>query len=151
MLLLPGSLLAGARQLKAKDSAKTDFYDIRSNGTVRDEVTGLLWQQENDGNKRNWEEAKAYCANLKLAGATWRLPEDKELSVLLELRKQGNLYLSQVAFNHQGEGSWYWSTTPHAYIQSYAWYVDFESGGLFRSEQSARLHVRCVQTESGAR
>ena len=60
------------------------------NGTVSDNATGLMWQQDTarDGGNYDamtWEEALAYCEALNLGGLTdWRLPTIKELRSLVD-------------------------------------------------------------------
>ncbi len=56
-----------------------NFTD-NGDGTVTDNVTGLLWQQTPDTGNYSWNEAQAYCESLSLGGSdTWRMPSLKEL------------------------------------------------------------------------
>src|SRR5262249_11992955 len=49
-------------------------YDTSLAGTVKDSVTGLLWQRNVDGTPRKWADASMYCTGLNLGGLTgWRL------------------------------------------------------------------------------
>src|SRR5512139_3103336 len=67
-------------------------YTDNGNGTVTDNNTGLMWQQQNDGIMYNWYQASGtthpidnpssqnVCGSLALAGhSDWRLPSEKEL------------------------------------------------------------------------
>src|SRR3990172_10715767 len=45
--------------MKKKKARFTDNGD----GTVTDSVTGLIWQQLDDGKKRTWEKAKKYAVS----------------------------------------------------------------------------------------
>ncbi len=66
------------------DYGVNDFQD-NSNGTISDQTTGLMWQQADDGQMRDWEEALAYAETLELDGhADWRLPNAKELQSLVD-------------------------------------------------------------------
>ncbi len=48
------------------------FYTNNSNGTITDNVTGLMWQQV-DGGEMTIENATIYCDNLILGGfSDWR-------------------------------------------------------------------------------
>lgn len=70
-----------------------DFND-NGDGTVRDNVTGLLWQKSPDTNndgtldisdKLTFEQAVTHCEGLELAGRTgWRLPGIKTLYSLID-------------------------------------------------------------------
>ena len=44
-----------------------------------DPATGLEWTKRDNAIDVTWEQAKAYCANLRLGGAGWRLPTIDEL------------------------------------------------------------------------
>jgi hypothetical protein len=53
--------------------------------TVSEILTGLMWQQFDDGVGRKWHEALAYCEGLDLAGhSDWRLPDMRELESLVD-------------------------------------------------------------------
>ncbi len=59
-------------------------YTDNSDGTVTDNVTGLMWQQA-PGEKKTYAEAVAGASNLTLAGhSDWRLPTIKELYSLIQ-------------------------------------------------------------------
>ncbi len=88
------------------DAGKADMYSItppdppytdNGDGTVTDNVTGLMWQQQDDNQTYNWYEASGstypaelnpnftdVCGSLTLAGYTdWRLPSKEELIGLI--------------------------------------------------------------------
>ena len=61
------------------DGIEASFTD-NGDGTVIDNITGLIWQQIPTSEKMSWEEAEEYCENLELDGYDdWRLPTVKEL------------------------------------------------------------------------
>ncbi|MGK5092169.1 hypothetical protein WDW89_09200, partial [Deltaproteobacteria bacterium TL4] len=41
-------------------------YTDNSNSTITDNVTGLLWQKQDDGKTRTWDSAGTYCTGLNL-------------------------------------------------------------------------------------
>ena len=54
-------------------------YTDNGDGTVTDNITGLMWQA-NMGDKISWDESKTKAANLTLGGHDdWRVPTMKEL------------------------------------------------------------------------
>lgn len=71
-------------------------YTDNSNGTITDNVTGLVWTKspETSGNstidsndKKTYTEAVSYCENLTLAGQSdWRLPDIKTLYSLMNFK-----------------------------------------------------------------
>jgi hypothetical protein len=61
-------------------------YTDNGNGTVTDNVTGLMWQQD-PGRKMTYGQALAGARACRLAGyADWRLPTIKELYSLIDFR-----------------------------------------------------------------
>jgi hypothetical protein len=78
----------------AQHSGNTPSYTDNGNGTITDNVTGLMWQQSADTNgdgdigaadKLTYAEAGTYCNSLTLAGYTdWRLPDIKQLYSLID-------------------------------------------------------------------
>jgi Protein of unknown function (DUF1566) len=50
-----------------------------------DEKSGLMWTGKDSGHGVTWDQAKAFCADLRTAGfEDWRLPEIRELEVLYD-------------------------------------------------------------------
>jgi len=60
-------------------------YTVSLDGlTVTDDITGLMWQREDDNIERDWYNAISYCDSLPLAGYTdWRLPNEFELQSIV--------------------------------------------------------------------
>ena len=76
--LKPGDALYG-QDGNYQKGQKMSFTD-NGNGTVTDNVTGLMWAQEQSAESQDWAETDAYTKNLKLGGYTdWRMPSIKEL------------------------------------------------------------------------
>jgi len=58
-------------------------YTNNSNGTISDNITGLMWQKKFSA-KLSWNEAVSYANNSKLGGySDWRIPSIKELYSLI--------------------------------------------------------------------
>lgn len=80
----------------AQHSGSAPSYTANANGTVNDDVTGLVWQASADTNadstidsrdKFTYTGAQSYCADLTLGGsADWRLPTIKQLYSLIDFR-----------------------------------------------------------------
>ncbi|MBN1579892.1 MAG: DUF1566 domain-containing protein [Anaerolineae bacterium] len=78
----------------AQHSGNAPSYTDNGDGTVTDNVTGVMWQQtaDTDGDndidaadKLTYAGAGTYCTNLSLAGHTdWRLPDIKTLYSLID-------------------------------------------------------------------
>ena len=62
-------------------------YTDNGDGTVTDNVTGLVWQQAHNEKRIGFYDAKRVCQNLNLGGRSdWRLPNIKELFSLADFR-----------------------------------------------------------------
>ena len=110
-------------------------YTDLGNGIVRDNVTGLEWQQDTHGTY-TWQQAIDYCDNLMYAGYDdWRLPTIKELSTLVDssIPIPGPTINTDYFLNTQP--SFYWSSTNNARTPNNACCVNFKDGSV---ECSAR-------------
>lgn len=117
----------------AEGYGRNAFID-NLNGTITDQSTGLVWQQGDDGVRRNWSEALAYCEALSLGGASdWRLPNAKELQSIVDYTRSpsvtGTAAIEPI-FQVSNIESYYWTSTtvlegPPDRIASRAVYIAF--------------------------
>ena len=124
-------------------------YTDNGNGTVTDNVTGLIWQQKDDNVKRIWNDGVSYCDNLSLAGySDWRLPEIKELTNIVNYGKH-NPAIDEMYFPNTISDSigCYWSFTPLVDELKTVWCVEFFSGtvGSPGGTPPSSAYVRCVR------
>ena len=133
-------------------------YTNNGDGTVADNVTGLMWQREDDDTPRIWDDAISYCEGLILnnddqwtisdpnaSGAKhvdWRLPSKKELMSIVDY---GSFSPSIGTFFPNTEASIYWSSTTYASNSSWAWFVSFYGGVNYANDKSNSYFVRCVR------
>ena len=114
-----------------------------SNGAVTDQRTGLVWQQQDDGQGRSWEGAIAYCEGLSLANQNdWRLPNVKELESITD-DGRANSAIDPIFIG--ARASKYWSSTTYADASDFAWYVNFNDGDVNGYYKSSYMYVRCVR------
>jgi hypothetical protein len=102
-----------------------DFMD-NGDGTITDNATGLMWQQDDSGTGLNWGDSLAYCENLSSAGYDdWRLPNAKELQSIVDYSRSPDttasaaidaLFNATAITNEGGQIDYpvYWSGTTHA-------------------------------------
>jgi hypothetical protein len=125
-------------------------YTDNGDGTVTDNVTSLVWQQQDDGKKRKQAYAKDYCQGLSLgAFSDWRLPTIQELTTLVD-RGVYNPAIEGTVFPSTQTYA-YWSSTPYALnSNSYAWYMHFGSGYINYAEDDSlfgnSFYVLCVRS-----
>jgi hypothetical protein len=105
-----------------------NFKDNGDN-TVSDLATGLMWQQTDDGEKRNWGDALKYAENLELAGHTdWRLPNVKELESIVQYGKTTIPAIDENYFTLSTPDCYAWTSTTHGDFKNHACYVAFGKG-----------------------
>ncbi len=128
----------------ARAGAPPGRYTVDStNGTVLDNQTGLMWQQDSTAFAYAWRDAVAYCETLALGGHTdWRLPNLKELYTIVDLKTR-NPSLDLSAFMSHGGKTW--SSSPCAASTTTVWYVDFYDGYVGNGLSTGTAYVRCVR------
>lgn len=120
-------------------------YTDNGNGTITDNVTGLVWQKQDDGTLRTWDEAIAYCSGntAGLPGSGWRLPTDFELMTIVDYGTY-NPSINTTYFPNTVAAS-YWSSTTGANGTTSAWDVSFYYGTVYDGSKPANFYVRCVR------
>jgi len=114
-------------------------------GTVTDNVSGLMWQREDDKELRSWESALAYCEDLNLGGhSDWRLPDIKELMSIVDNTRY-NPAINTGAFPGTNSSYDYWPSSTFTNYAGYTWGVKFSSGSAYANTKAATGYVRCVR------
>jgi hypothetical protein len=102
-----------------------ESYTDNGDGTVTDNVTGLMWEKMAKG-PSTWADAGTYCSTLSLGGHTdWRLPALMELVSIVDYTKF-NPSINTTYFSNISGGMW--SSTLQAGSTSMAWLVFFLDG-----------------------
>ena len=134
------------RCVRGRELSFGNFID-NGNGTVTDNSTGLMWQQDEGGSK-TWEDAIMYCEGLSSAGyADWRLPNIKELASITDDNISNPAIDTNFFFDANASGYWSSTTDTDYYSSSFAWCVDFNSGFVISINyvKSESHYVRCVR------
>jgi len=121
-----------------------ESYTDNGDGTVTDNLTGLMWQQAVPTTTYTWANAATYCSTtLTLAShSDWRLPSVVELTSIVDF---GSSPAVNSTYFPSTPASWFWSSSPLAGSSSYAWYVDFGRGYTSYYDVSSTNYVRCVR------
>lgn len=132
-------------------------YTDNGDGTITDNVTGLIWTQELSRFSMSWTQASSYCDTLKTGGHTdWRLPTVKELWSIRDY-SQGWPWVNTDYFHLVGDGSLLsqhhsWTSTPYLIESEYqneqvqgdpAWIVNDWTGHI--KAMSGNRFVRAVR------
>jgi uncharacterized protein DUF1566 len=102
------------------------------NAAVRDNNTGLVWEQQPDATNRPWTgvavtSASSYCASKIVGGvAGWRLPSVIELKSVQDPSLPAPFV--PLSIFHGVQSAAYWSSTAVAWDSSLAWHVYFSTG-----------------------
>jgi hypothetical protein len=125
------------------DAPNQAAYVDNGDGTVRDALTGLIWQKANRPGSHNWDEATNYCARLTLAGFNdWRLPARLEL-ISIEDPSFDRSGVIQYVLSDPALPLFWSSTLAYGSDGARAWFV----GGASHSTRAKteEYYVRCVR------
>jgi len=125
-------------------------FTDNGDGTVTDNVTGLMWQQT-DGGESSWEQALTYSARLALAGhSDWRLPTGQELLSIVNYDRRNPALDTEVFADTDAQ--YWWSSQTRVDDSDRVWVVNAGGGiGPHRKSESQSaggtklIHVRCVR------
>ncbi len=125
-------------------------YTNNSNGTITDNVTGLMWQQV-DGGEMIIENATTYCDNLALGGySDWRLPSPIESFSILN-HQNNNPAMNSTYFT-TSQAEYWWTNAYQAGDNTKVWCTN-AGGGIGNKPKSETIsaggtfkyHVRAVR------
>ena len=125
------------------------FIDNKDN-TITDTKTDLQWVKDHDAlgsqftKEMTFKQATEACKKLNLSGKKdWRLPTREELLSIVDLTKYNPAINPIFANTHS---SWYWTSTPYAWVAGGAWYVGFGYGGVSSFGKGGNDYVRPVRS-----
>lgn len=124
-------------------------YTNNGNGTITDNATGLVWDENLAFIRTSLTDAINHCNALNLAGRKWRLPNINELSSLLDISKSSPPTINNTTFPNTAF-SFYWSSTTRSQSSDKAWFIHFGDGNMdtyrydSQSSKSYSNRVRCV-------
>ena len=123
-------------------------FKNNNNGTVTDQVTGLMWEKSGSFTAMTWEEAKAYVRKLNLQNfsgySDWRLPTLEELASLLESSWKNDGLFIETVFDKKQKSCW--SADTHGLDK--AWKANYHLGYIIDSPLTLRNSVRAVRSHN---
>ncbi len=119
-------------------------FTDNGDGTIRDNLTNLLWQKTPHPDTLTWEQALTYAENLTLGGfSDWRLPNIKELQSINDERLISPSVTTNF-FPNVGIKK-YWSSSSLPNQTTKAWYLSTQYGITTYDFKTARLAILCVR------
>jgi hypothetical protein len=121
-----------------------ESYTSNGDGTVTDNVTGLIWQQTAPAATFTEGGAANYCGTLNLGGfQDWRVPTFIELFSLVDLSVNPTI---NATYFPGTPGVLFWSSTPTHGMAANVWIVKFSVGLWATAYPTASVgYVRCVR------
>jgi hypothetical protein len=151
-LILPGVTQNWDKNLPSV--SRFTVLDKFNNQAVRDNTTGLVWEQAPDGTPRTWALATSYCVNQEIGGtAGWRLPsvvelksvQDGSTGAVAPFVPAPPFTISTSNTTPGVQSAFYWSATTLADNPPNAWFVRFDNGDVFSSSKASSIHAWCVR------
>jgi len=107
-------------------------FTDNGDGTVTDNLTGLMWTENAQLilGQMNWHDALTACNDLDFAGYNdWRLPNVRELFSLIDFGASGPALPVDHSFINV-QHWYYWTSTSRVDDGDRAWYVNMRLGGI---------------------
>lgn len=122
------------------------FLD-NGDGTVTDNLTGLMWTQNaNLNSTRPWSDALSDVNTLNLGGhEDWRLPNRKEFISLMDYAESNPALPAGHPFLNVQTGTSYWTSSTTALNTAFAWLSSLRAGTLGYTNKTSSYYVWAVR------
>ena len=160
LALMMCNLLPTVTQAVCRDditpSTPDSRFTINNDGTVTDLQTDLMWMQcslgqvweggecVGDISTFSWSGALSEAQSYSFIGYDdWYLPNIKQLASIVE-QACDSPAVNETIFPNTSSNT-YWSSSPYAYSDGSAWYINFRNSGDGSYDKSNDEHVRLVR------
>ncbi len=144
VLVVVGCGAHGMLALSARAAAPAGHFTDVGDGTVRDNLTGLVWQQGFSPSTQSQAASATYCSTLTVpSGGGWRLPTVAELQTLVD--ETVSAPAIDTAYFPSTPVEEFWSSSSVAGSPSYGWGVHFSVGPAFLNDVTLNYRARCVR------
>lgn len=145
--------------LQEKGEVAPARFVARSNGTVIDRKTHLMWMKNaNCWDRISWAQAKRKIASLNKGKIecqgyqddynNWRLPSRDELASLIDFEQEFPILADENTFVNVNY-SWYWTNTTSSHTQDEAWLVPLDYGPMYTHALDGEFFVWPVRSTPG--
>ena len=140
-------LLSSLPGLGAEKNASERFSLVMNGAAVKDNQTGLIWEQEPDREHDVWSRSNERCATKEIDGRKgWRGPSVEELKTLIDPAQRDPALPPGHPFSNI-KSEIYWTSTSDAKDDIVAWQVSFFSGEPVTDQKSGTRRMWCVLSE----
>jgi hypothetical protein len=130
---LPVDVSAGA--------PNAESYQDNGDGTVTDNVTGLMWAQS--VGYGTYMQAQSYCAGLMVGGhCDWRVPTWVELHSIVDFSASPTI---NSTYFPQTPSADFWASTLAAGMPGQGWRINFARGNAGWASMTDADYVHCVR------
>lgn len=138
-----------------KASTPVSRFTNNNDGTITDNITGLIWKRCSEGlsgtlcesgsaTTFTWQDALKFAKSSTFAGKNdWRLPNIKELATIVE-RQCTMPAINEIVFPLTPTMS-FWSSTPYDANANFAWNIYFPYGISDGNNKEYKFYVRLVR------
>lgn len=134
----------GSSVCAADPSGPSRFTLVFDGAAVKDNQTGLIWEQEPDRIHDVWGASVARCPTKEVGGQKgWRAPSIDELKTLIDTSQRDPALPTGHPFSNI-KSEIYWTATPHPTDEIVAWQVSFFSGEPVTDQKSGTRRLWCV-------
>lgn len=140
--------LGGVTQNWDKALEKERFVPVLGGAAIRDNETGLVWEQAPATTTHTWSQARLSCVYRATGGRRgWRLPSVHELGSLLDPARSGPALPDGHPFVNVAPSPFngYWTASTDAEGSAVAWAVNVYSGLVGGGSKTLSSYVWCVR------
>jgi hypothetical protein len=113
-------------------------FTDNGDGTITDNLTGLMWTANANHSQKTWQQALDYCNGLTFASySDWRLSNISELESLINANKDSSItWLNSYGFTNV-QSTYYWSSTTYIVNPTRAWLTTMVHGDMGCNSQKS--------------
>ncbi len=127
------------------------FVLVLDGAGVKDNQTGLIWEQAPDSEHDVWSRSVERCATKTVGGkGGWRAPTIQEMKTLIDPNQKDPALPKGHPFANI-KSAIFWTATPHPTDDIVAWQVSFFSGEPVTDQKSGTRRGWCLLDDSAAK
>ncbi len=148
-LIVFGMMVLASHVIAADSTVSSRFRLVLNGAAVKDNSTGLIWEQEPDREHDVWGASVARCATKEVGGQKgWRAPAVDELKTLIDVSQHDPALTAGHPFSNI-KSEIYWTATPHPTDDMVAWQISFFSGEPVTDQKSGTRRLWCLLGATG--